>query len=74
MSDNPKKLDDKQKHLLRLIAKGGGDNGWATVSAAVLPLLKIIPSQFIETIGYEFGGKVRLTDAGKNIVLAMEWL
>lgn len=71
------KLDGGQKHFLRLISKGQQcPDGWCPVSKAVYPLLqKTMPQELVEHRPMEDGrGFARLTEAGENLVYAMEWL
>lgn len=71
------KLDSGQKHFLRLIAKEQQNaDGWCKVSKAVYPLVqKTMPAELVEHHQTEDGrGRARLTDAGQNLLSAMEWL
>ena len=70
------KLDAGQKNLLGLIIKEADVGGWASVSSSVFPLVVKIPHELVETeaIGKKGRGRVRLTDEGKNLMAAMEWL
>jgi hypothetical protein len=71
------KLDAGQKHFLRLIVKDAASDGWTPVSSQVLPLARaIMPPELvdIESVGSAGRGRARLTDAGRNIMAAMEWL
>lgn len=71
------KLDVRQKHLLRLVAKGQEcPDGWATVSKQVYPLIQTLPEALVELqpVGDNGWGRVRLTPAGQNVVNAMEYL
>ena len=72
-----KPLDAGQKHMLRLIAKEAGADGWAPASAPIFRLLKDgMPSQLIEleSVGDAGRGRARLTEAGANLLDAMAWL
>ena len=60
-------IDYRQKHLMRLIYIGADDTGWAPVSDAVWPLLKIIPSELAETRDCEMGKFARLTHDGEVV-------
>jgi hypothetical protein len=62
--------------MLRLIKMEINDSGWAPVSAPVFRLLDGLPKELIEYESVEINGRgrVRLTDAGQNVVNAMEWL
>lgn len=77
MSDEPKKLDAGQKHLLKLIAKEQAcPEGWAPVSKIVYPLLEAMPGALVECRrdGDEGRGRARLTPAGEGLLDAMAWL
>lgn len=70
------KLNDGEKHFLRLIVKGQRDDGWAPVSKPVYPLIKAMPPELIEhrPDGDEGRGLARLTPEGQSILDAMDWL
>jgi len=73
----PVKLDVGQKHLLRLIDKDAGADGWTPVSSVVYPLLETnLPKELIvlERVGTEGRGRAKLTQHGESIVEAMAWL
>jgi hypothetical protein len=72
----PTKLDDGQKHFLRLIVKGAGVDGWAPVSKPVFPLVEKMPRALVELEpgGEEGRGRARLTHQGQSILDAMAWL
>jgi hypothetical protein len=72
-----KKLDSGQIHFLRLIAREQQNpDGWAPVSKVVYPLVReTMPTELVEHHPTEDGrGRARLTDAGQNLLSAMEWL
>lgn len=71
-----KKLTPGQRHLLRLIVEGADTEGWAPVSAQVFPLARDLPDELVclESVGEEGAGRVRLTDMGNNLMMAMIWL
>lgn len=73
-----KKLDNGQKHFLRLIAKGQNcPDGWCSVSSVLYPLVqKTMPAELVEhqPAGDERKGRARLTPAGQGLIDAMEWL
>jgi len=76
-TEEPKKLDAGQKHLLKLIAKEQQcAEGWAPVSKIVYPLLEAMPGALIEVnrVGDEGRGRARLTPAGESLLDAMAWL
>ncbi len=63
------KLDNGQRNLLRLTEKGAELDGWAPVSAVVLPLLEGIPTDLIEIKRLSDGrGVARLTNAGRTVL------
>ena len=65
-------LNMGQKHLLRLIKKGRGEDGWTKVSPMVLPLMKTVPEALAVTESTEEGwGRAKLTEAGENII---DWI
>jgi hypothetical protein len=76
-----RKLNAGEKHVLALIRKGAGADGWAPVSRAVKPLFtdKNSPGGGMPEALCEFepvgeGGRARLTTLGNNLLDAMEWL
>jgi hypothetical protein len=79
----PRKLTAGEKHILSLIRKDAGADGWAPVSKAVAPLFtdKKIPCGVMpdalcefEHVGDEGRGRARLTTLGNNLLDAMAWL
>lgn len=62
------KLDDRARHLLFLVQKGAKEDGWSRVSEMVWPLLKIIPSELIESRKEDDGGYAKLTEKGQTIL------
>lgn len=71
----PRKLNDGELNVLRLIVKGAAAQGWAPVSAPVVPLVKALPEELVEFESIDNGrGRVRLTEAGANVLAALEWL
>ncbi len=65
------KLDYNQKHLMRLIARGKKEDGWAPVSKMVYPLLPSIPSELVILERFEDGaGRAKLTPTGE---IVLEW-
>lgn len=71
-----KKLDDREKHFLRLITKGVAADGWAPVSKPVYPLVTKMPHELVEfePVGDDGLGRARLTTEGSSVLRAMEWL
>ena len=75
MTKGPFKLDAGHKHILKLIDKGQDKNGWTKVSEALMPhMLNNMPQELIEIMEAKVGGHVRLTEKGKQILEAMQWL
>lgn len=68
------KLTSGERNLLRLVVKGAGPDGWATVSKAVLPVVEQLPTALVELEKTESGGRVRLTPVGQSVIDAMRWL
>ncbi len=65
----PRKLTSGERHLLRLIAKDGGEDGYAKVSEEVKPLVLALPKELV-CFGLRAGVTyVALSETGK-IVLA----
>ena len=77
MNNTNSKLDGGKKHVLRLIDKDKGADGWTSVSAQLYSALsKAMPPELatFELVGTNGGGRARLTDEGNAILRAMEWL
>jgi hypothetical protein len=78
----PSKLSDGHKHILRLVRRDAGPNGWTKVSRVVAPAFedpKIpggpVPAALCEFESQDDGsGYARLTPAGNGLLDAMEWL
>lgn len=71
------RLNQNQKHLLRLIADGIDESGYAPISTAVYPVLEGVkmPHVLIEMEQNADGsGRARLTVTGQNLIEAMKWL
>lgn len=65
------KLTHGQRHMLKIIRKDTGDDGWARTSSNIHDLLaKHMPKELIELEE----SRVRLTKLGSDILCAMEWL
>lgn len=68
-------LDAGQKHILQLIERDKKPDGWSTVSAQLYPTLSSnIPAELATFEKLETGGRVKLTESGKAVLSAMEWL
>ena len=78
----PHKLSAGEKHMLRLIQRDAGADGWTRVSKVVAPFFtdKKIPCGIMPDALCEFepaedgGGRARLTQLGENLLEAMLWL
>jgi hypothetical protein len=71
------KLSAGQKHMLRLIVKDADAEGWAPVSAQVMPVVReMLPPELVmhESVGTEGRGRAKLTPVGESLLAAMEWL
>ncbi len=71
-----RKLNSGEKHFLRLIDKSSrAQDGWARVSATLMPLVKQMPAELVEWEATEDGrGRTRLTAHGNAVLEAMDWL
>ena len=68
-------LEAQHKHIIRLIARDRGENGWAMVSETLfLTLSANMPKELVEFEKLEKGGRARLTNAGENVFDAMAWI
>lgn len=69
------KINEGQKHILRLIQHDADSTGWAPVSDVLIEFLtKYMPGELAEFERLEEGGRARLTEQGNNLLVAMEWL
>jgi hypothetical protein len=77
------KLTPGQKHILTLIRKDAGADGWAPVSKPVAQFFtnKSIPGGVMppelcefEPVGDDGRGRVRLTLEGRSLLDALAWL
>lgn len=64
-------IDHDQKHLMRLILRDRGEDGWAKVSQLVWPLVSSIPDALVEKKPTEDGGFVKLTHDGETVLAWM---
>lgn len=70
-----KKLDDGQKHVMRLLVKDMNADGWTTISKPVGDfLLKTFPSELLEVKSSDDKYLGRLTAKGEEVYAAMEYL
>jgi hypothetical protein len=69
------KLGRKHKHIMRLLDRDKKEDGWASVSEALYPVLsKAMPSDLVEFREVGGVGSARLTDEGCSVLRAMAWL
>jgi len=69
------KLDAAQKHILKLIAKDEGSDGWTPISEMLFPhISKNTPGELAVFEKLNEGGRCKLTDQGREIVNAMAWI
>lgn len=69
-----KKLEPQHKHVMKLIARDCGPDGWANVSEQLFPILsKNMPKELVEFSETDAGFKARLTVEGRGVLKAMEW-
>jgi hypothetical protein len=69
------KLTSAHKHILKLIARDKSDSGWTSVSELLFPQIsKNMPTELCQFEKLEVGGRVKLTEEGKNVVESMAWL
>ena len=70
-----KKLDDGQKHILRLIERDKREDGTALVSEQLYNVLSVnMPKELVTFEKLNNGGIVKLTDEGKAVIIGMKWL
>lgn len=74
--NTPTKLDEGQKHFMRLIQRDKKPDGWTTVSAVLFECVTIsLPEELAEFERNDDGsGRARLTELGEQIVDAMLYL
>ena len=69
------KLRGEQKHIMKLIQRDRGADGWTAVSAALFPHISTnMPGELVEFEKLKGGGRARLTKAGMDVIAAMLWL
>ena len=70
------KLEIHHKHIMRLIKRDVGPNGWTNVSDKLYPVLsKSMPPELIEFKKVSGDGKARLTAEGENVLSVIDnWL
>lgn len=69
------KLKAQHKHIMRLIDRDADEAGWAKVSESLYPTLsKNMPPELIEFEKLNKGGRARLTEQGRDVLDAMQWL
>lgn len=70
-----KKLDVQHKHILRLIDRDAGKDGWTPVSDALFKVLPdAMPGELVIFEQAESGARAKLTAEGVSVVSAMKWL
>ncbi len=70
-----RKLDGGEIHILKLINREKGKSGWAPVSDMVMGIINSLPESLVEFECFEDkSGRVRLTEEGRNILSALEWI
>lgn len=84
MNEGPRKLTTGELHVLKLIARGAGIEGWAPVSAAVSTLfIEQEPMRYApmpkelcvyEKLEDDGRGRARLTHEGQELLRAQAWL
>jgi len=69
------KLTGAQKHLIRLVKKGKGSDGWTAVSEALCKTVsEQIPSDLATFEKLVQGGRIQLTEKGESLLMAMAYL
>jgi hypothetical protein len=72
---NTDKLNAGQKHVLSLINRDRKADGWTTVSKTLFATLSATtPVELATFEATEAGGRVKLTEAGQEVVNSMAWL
>ena len=70
-----KKLDHGQRHIMKLIDRDKGPDGWTKVSEALFPhMMKSLPVELVELEKTDTGRRARLTGNGNCVLYAMQWL
>lgn len=73
-----RKLDAGEIRILKLIRKEADAEGWAHVSAAVMPKMREMPRELVvsEYVPSDFSpgsGRARLTEEGKKVLDVAAW-
>ena len=69
------KLESQHKHIIKLIGRDRDEDGWATISAGLFPIIsQTMPPELVKFEELEKGGRARLTAQGESVLEAMEWL
>jgi hypothetical protein len=69
------KLDIQHKHILKLIDRDSGIDGWTEVSEKLYNILSSnMPTELATFEKLETGGRSRLTEEGASVLNAMKWL
>lgn len=70
-----RKLTSGELHIMGLMKRDAGLNGWCKTSKPVMGLVKLLPSELVEFDVFEDGsGSSRLRPLGLSILAAREWL
>ena len=70
-----RKLHGGDRRVIKLIARDRDDEGWATVTATLLRVIRdAVPAALVVFEETENGGRARLTDEGEAVARAMPWL
>lgn len=70
------KLEHHHRHILKLMARDAGEDEWVQISEKLFPVVsRDFPPELAEFEKLDTGGgRARLTNEGKNLISAMEWL
>ena len=71
----PKNLSSGDLHIMGLMRRDAGLNGWCKTSKPVMRLVMLLPPELVEYEVFEDGsGSSRLKPLGLSILIAREWL
>lgn len=72
----PRKLVSGEIHMLRLMKRDAGLNGWCKTSRIVMKLVKDLPPELVEyeVLAEDGSGSSRLRPEGEALLKALEWL
>jgi len=75
MKDDTFELEPQHKHILKLVARDSGTDGWTKVSEALYShLSENMPKQLFTFEKLANGGRAQLTNEGAQVLSAMAWL